>query len=292
MLQYRPAGRRSQECPRRRKLAALIGTAGLVGVLVTGLVLSVADLTRSGTRPDRTETVGAATPRTASSVSCASLAVSPRVAAARDELAARRMLDTGTGEMFGRVDLSTRDPGTPIVLPPSGGIGAWGVETGYPQTPQGALAQLAAIDVAVLRSASLAGVRAVLREWAAACGPSPRSGSWVKEMASLLESIGVATDGTARLDIRAIPRMGLIKGSVGTDFVVACVNFTIDVTFGGTSRTVGVDCQRMVWSGGRWLIGPGQEPAKARAVWPDTDAAIDAGFEDLLPVLPAVTSGG
>ena len=51
-----------------------------------------------------------------------------------------------------------------------------------------------------------------------------------------------------------------------------------------TSGQVAVaDCQRMAWapSAGRWLVGPGVEPAPAPSIWPGTDAAIDAGWKDL-----------
>jgi hypothetical protein len=75
--------------------------------------------------------------------------------------------------------------------------------------------------------------------------------------------------------------MGLIKGRVGPDFVVACIAFTVDVTYGGTSQRPAADCQRMLWTGDRWLIGPGPEPADPPSVWPGTDAAIDAGYRDL-----------
>jgi hypothetical protein len=37
----------------------------------------------------------------------------------------------------------------------------------------------------------------------------------------------------------------------------------------------------MLWSGDRWLIGPGREPAEAPSVWPGTNAAIDAGYREL-----------
>jgi hypothetical protein len=261
---------------RRRVLALVVGAVGLSVVLIAGVVLSAVHLVHAPTTP------ADARPSRPSVSTAGPAPVSGQVAKARDALAARAMPDTGTGMSNGRPDLSTRDPGAPIVLPPGRSVGAWGVQTGFPQTPEGAMAQLAAIDVAALGSASLAGVRAVIRDWAAPGGPTPRSWSGVKAMASLLESIGVTADGTARLNVRAIAQMGLIKGTVGDDFVVACVDFTIDISFGGTSRTAAADCQRMLWLDGRWVIGPGAEPAQAPQAWPGTDAALDAGYRDLL----------
>jgi hypothetical protein len=102
-------------------------------------------------------------------------------------------------------------------------------------------------------------------------------------MASLLGSTGITADGNAPLTVRVVPRMGLIKGTIGPDFVVACLDFEVDISFGGTTQTAAVDCQRMLWHGGRWVIGPGPEPAPAAQAWPGTDAAIDAGFRDLVP---------
>jgi hypothetical protein len=272
MLQHRPTPAAS---PRRRAFALILGATGLLILLVMGTVLSLAALIHPNAADPQT-------PRT--SVMPIQPAepslVSSDVAAARDALAARPMPDTGTGGAYGP-QVSTRDPGTPIVLPPGTQIGAWGAITGYPRTPQGALAQLAAIDVAAFRSASMPGVRAVIRSWAAPGGPTPQTWSGVKTMASLLESIDVPGSGSPLLGIRATPAMGLIKGSIGPDFTVACIAFSIDVTYGGMSERPAVDCQRMLWSGDRWLIGPGREPAAAPNVWAGTDAAIDAGYRDL-----------
>ena len=75
--------------------------------------------------------------------------------------------------------------------------------------------------------------------------------------------------------------MGQIKGSVGPDFVVPCIDFEIDVTLQQTARGAAADCQRMVWNGTRWMVGPGSEPAPAPSVWPDTDTAIAVGYRDL-----------
>jgi hypothetical protein len=287
MLQYRETaapGWRSSAM--RRRLALKVGATGLAAILTAGLALSIADLVNMDTGGARTHQVERTDARDLPARTQSSPPrpmVDDEEARARDALAARPMPDTGTGNAYGRPELSTRDPGAPIILPPARSTGPWGVQTGYPQTPDGAIAQLGALDVAMLRSASPAGVRAVIREWVAPGGPTASSWSWVKGMTSLLESIGVEADGTARLNIDATPTMGLIKGTVGDDFVVACVDLTIDITFGGTSRTVAVDCQRMLWDGQHWEIGPGPEPAPAPSVWPYTDAAIDAGYKDLLP---------
>jgi len=48
-----------------------------------------------------------------------------------------------------------------------------------------------------------------------------------------------------------------------------------------TARVAVADCQRMVWTGQRWMVAPGSEPADPPSVWPDTDAAFDVGYRDL-----------
>ena len=50
-----------------------------------------------------------------------------------------------------------------------------------------------------------------------------------------------------------------------------------------TAQVAAADCQRMVWqddaTGGRWVIGPGEEPAEAPSLWPGTQASFDAGYQ-------------
>jgi len=62
------------------------------------------------------------------------------------------------------------------------------------------------------------------------------------------------------------------------------------VTLTQTARGAVADCQRMVWqpdttqsngTGGRWMVGPGAEPATPPSVWPDTDLALSVGYRDL-----------
>ena len=97
----------------------------------------------------------------------------------------------------------------------------------------------------------------------------------------LLSSAGLPADGTSDLQVGLRPAMGLIKGSVGEDFVVPCVDFVLTISpVGGPATRVAVaDCQRMVWEGGRWRIGPGAEPVSWPSIWPGTRASFDAGYQ-------------
>ncbi|SEK61282.1 hypothetical protein SAMN04515665_103180 [Blastococcus sp. DSM 46786] len=168
-----------------------------------------------------------------------------------------------------------------LELPRPTGIGPAEVPTGFPRTPEGALAQLAAIDVTAMESGSVDGVRRVISEWAAPDGPTPETWSGVNGMARMLSAAGLSSAGSPLLAIVVRPLMGLIKGTVDPDFAVVCVDFEFTVTVEQTSRVAIADCQRMVWTGDRWLIAPGPEPAPAPSVWPGTEAAIAAGYRDL-----------
>lgn len=168
-----------------------------------------------------------------------------------------------------------------LEVPRATGVGPADVPTGLPRTPEGALAQLAAIDVTAMQTGSMHGVRRVIAEWAAPGGPTPETWSGVDGMASLLSAAGLSGAGAPQLAIVVRPVMGLIKGTVGPEFAVVCVTLEFTVTVEQTSRIAIADCQRMAWNGDRWVIGAGSEPAPAPSIWPGTDAAIAAGWRDL-----------
>ena len=202
----------------------------------------------------------------------------PVVAVVRDDIAGRPM--TALDPMAAHpAPLSTRDPGT-LKMPVATAAGPVGVPTGFPQTPSGALAQLAAIDETALDGADVARARDVITAWAAPGGPTRESWSTVAALVGFRSAAQNAATGVApRLDATAV--MGLIKGTDGPDWTVVCVLFEIDAGAATTARVGVGDCQRMAWDGRRWLIGAGAEPATAPSAWPGTDAAIDAGYQDL-----------
>ncbi len=264
----------------RRKMVALLPMAALtVAALVAGLVLAVVHAVNPSWDGDETSVTGAVEHATGSAAVAAPTGTVSS-AEARDALAARPM-PTVPESASHPAPVSNRDPGPPIVLPRATDTGPAGVPTGFPRTPEGAMAQLAAIDQTALHSGSLAGPRDVIAAWAMPGGPTTTSWSGVQAMSTLLSAAGLSGGGSPQLAVVLTPLMGQIKGSVGPDFVVPCVDFQVDVTLQQTARGAVADCQRMVWHRDRWMIGPGEEPALAPSVWPGTDLATDVGYRDL-----------
>jgi hypothetical protein len=171
-----------------------------------------------------------------------------------------------------------------ITLPPPRSMGAVQVPTGFPHTPEGALAQLIAIDQRALESASVVTAQEVIASWAEPGGPTAQTWSGVRAVVVLLSAAGLSAEATDDLQVALRPAMGFIKGSVGEDFVVPCVDFVATITptaaTGASTpvRVAAADCQRMVWRGDRWRIGSGEEPATPPSVWPGTPASYDAGY--------------
>ncbi len=261
----RPRGRGAPEWGPARLLALLVVCALVAVAVLAGLVLTVVTVLTGD---------GSGAPDAAPS------AASPMTELSRQEALAAAPMPTAEPDAALPGPLAT-EAAAVLELPRATGVGPADVPTGFPRTPEGALAQLAALDVTAMQSASLDGVRRVITEWAAPGGPTPQTWSGVDGMASLLASAGHSGAGSPQLAVVVRPAMGLVKGTVGEDFAVVCVDLEFTVTAEQTSRIAIADCQRMTWTGDRWLIGPGPEPAPAPSVWPGTDAAIAAGWRDL-----------
>jgi hypothetical protein len=260
-------------------LALLVTAALTVATLVAGLVLAVVHAVDPSWDGDESS-VGGAVEHATGSRTEAALTGTATETEVRDALAARPM--PAVPESASRPSpLSNRDPGPPIVLPRATDTGPAGVPTGFPRTPEGAMAQLAAIDQTALQSGSLPGARDVIAAWAMPGGPTTTNWSGVQAMSTLLNAADLSSGGSPQLAVVLTPLMGQIKGSVGPDFVVPCLDFELDVTLQQTARGATADCQRMVLHRDRWMIGPGKEPALAPSVWPGTDLAIEVGWRDL-----------
>lgn len=205
------------------------------------------------------------------------------VQSAQDQLASKQLPESSL-DAAQPGSLSSGETGT-LEIPAPTEVGEVGVATGFPQTPEGALAQLAAIDTTALTSASVRVAQDVITAWAAPGGPTAESWTGVQAVAALLESAGMSSEAQNSITIAVEPKMGFIKGTVGDDFVVPCIDFIVTATIltdtqtGQPQQVAAADCQRMVWRGDRWVIGPGEEPAPAPSLWPGSQASFDAGYQ-------------
>jgi hypothetical protein len=182
--------------------------------------------------------------------------------------------------------LSTGTTGTVLIAAPTR-IGAANVPSGFAHTPQGAMAQLIAIDQTAIAPASVKNAQLVIDNWAAPGGPTSATWSGVQAVAALLSAAGLPAIGSGGMSVTVEPAMGFIKGTDGDDFVIPCVDFVITASADGANpqRIAAADCQRMVWTYDRWAIGPGAEPAPAPSLWPGTKESFDAGYQwlDMAP---------
>lgn len=281
--QERPAPQWS----RQKMLALLIGVGVGCIVLLAGLVLAVVYAIHP-VRSDGHHSATGGSNQTGGGGAAGS--GGSRAAADPRDVLANQAMPAVSGDAAQPGPVSAADPPSTIVVPAATAQGPAQVPTGFPHTPQGALGQLAAIDQVALESGTLTGARSVITSWAMPGGPTPSTWSLVQALVTLFNTSGVSSGGSSQLALVLTPVMGEIKGSVGPDFVVPCIDFELDVTLQQTARAADADCQRMVWNpdpstpggaGGRWMIGPGSEPANPPSVWPDTGTAVDVGYHDL-----------
>ena len=142
------------------------------------------------------------------------------------------------------------------------------------------MAQLGSIESTALADANLATAREVAARWAAPGGPGPGSWSVVAGVGQLLGRAGLDAQGSVTSSFT--PTLGQVKATDGPDWVVACVGGVLTAAAQDAAAQVAIaDCQRMVWRGGRWVLGPGAEPAAPAAVWPGTPASHADGWQEL-----------
>ena len=141
------------------------------------------------------------------------------------------------------------------------------IPAGYPRTPHGAVAQMAAIAALALKDLNPSNPRAAY-EWAALgavpfCAVDPTGG----RIGHPHGCRGFARVHAAHLLVTLTHAQ--TKGALDDgDFVVACVLGEFDANYRSTVRAGVGDCQRIVWQGGRWWIGPRAQPAYAPSTWP------------------------
>ena len=245
----------------RGRLVAILGGAAVAAVvLLLGLVLAV---------------------HSAVTISSGNDAPPERVLPAdqearRDALAAEPMLQVSRSDSLSGVPAAV--PGPVIDVPSSTEIGPAKVASGFPHTPEGAIGQLAAIEVTVLSEMNVARVVEVHEAWTAD-GVAPVE-QW-RLMGHVRSYLGaVKMDGYLRegATVTVTPVAAQTKASDGPDWTIACVLVDVQAKYRSEARMAYGYCERMVWDGQRWLIAPGTPPVLAPSTWPGTDLAIEAGW--------------
>lgn len=257
----------------RQRLLLGLATAGLLVIAaLLGVALAVAQTMAAGSLP--------AAPTSSTDVGPGSGAnaspVTEEASAVRDRIAAAPMVSLPS-EAAIRPDPALT-PAPPIRVPDAvNGRGPAGIPV-FPRTYRGAVAQLAAIDVAVLEAMSIPFTKDVHDAWVLPGGPAMDTWDLAANVAAFLRSSrqGAAKD-TATV-VRVRPVGAMVKGADGPDWLVACVLLDVSATIRAEARMGWGHCARMQWVGGRWQIAPGAPPAPAPSAWPGSKAAVAAGW--------------
>jgi hypothetical protein len=195
----------------------------------------------------------------------------------RDDLAAAPMLEVPDDAM------DPADPAAeataPIIEIPAGTTPGPGlVMTGFPHTPEGAIGQLAQIDVAALQAMSIRTAQDIYLNWALPGGVGPQRWWITASVQSFLTATDMGEEKDPGSHVAVEPAAALVKGTDGPDWVTACVLFRVTASYRQDGQVAFGHCERMQWVGGRWMIAPGQPPAPAPSTWPGTELANEAGW--------------
>lgn len=204
-------------------------------------------------------------------------------AAEEQELATRPMLRLPAHAAQPQA-MTTASAGAAIAVPaPSITAGRW-IPGGFPDTVEGALGQLTALNTTALAAADPQVYATGYREVSEQGAPDPGSTGLASLLRSMRSGAGLPDTGSvAGLTASFQITHGQIKGTAtGGRFVVACVlgQFSVGVNGQVTSAGVG-DCQAMRWNGTEWRIASGALAAAAPCAWPGSADAGKAGYREL-----------
>lgn len=204
----------------------------------------------------------------------------------KDRIAAEPMLEVQPADA--RETAPAAEVAPTITIPSATVVGRAGVESGFPQTPEGAVGQLAAIEVHVVEQMSIPTAHTVHQAWALPGGVEAAEWRLTQAVQAFLAAARQETDRKDETTlIQAIPTAGLVKGVDGPDWVVACVLLDVRASIVADARIGWGHCERMTWRQGRWMIAPGTPPAKAPSTWPGSEKALEAGWRTWVEAEPA-----
>ncbi|WP_256791969.1 hypothetical protein [Terrabacter sp. Ter38] len=194
-----------------------------------------------------------------------------------------------------RRGVPSAQPAPTLLVPAATRTGPAGVPTGFPKTPAGAVAQLAAIDATVLQGMSIPQVNDVHHGWTLVGAVGVASWPLTQNVQAFLAAARQGQSTEPGVTVTVTPAAGMVKGVDGDDWVLACVLLDVQAVITTDAQIAYGHCERMQWTaqpesnltggarrqavnGGRWMIAPGPSPAPAPSTWPGTDLALRAGW--------------
>ena len=258
----------------RGRLLGILVAAVVVAVLLLGGLGYAVFLALAGVGDDATTPTnpGVATGETKRSTVT-------RGAARRDEIAGEPMMTVPEGAALPAETTGSIPAPPEIRIPAATGVnGPAFVMTGFPPTPEGAVGQLAQIDLAVLHSMSLSTAREVHAGWALPGGAGVEDWWITASVRAFLSSTGMGQVKDPGSSVSLEPAAALVKGTDGPDWTTVCVLMKVTAAYRSEAQIAFAHCERMQWVGGRWMVAPGTPPAPAPATWPGTRLAHEAGW--------------
>jgi hypothetical protein len=176
-------------------------------------------------------------------------------------------------------------PVGPAIRLPAAGSRTGLVPRGFPPTPEGALAQLAALTAAGLVNGDPQAYASAYAALAAPGAPAVEATPLHRGLVEIRSRAGLpATGAVPGLTFDWTLSGGLIKGSTDRGrYVVACVLGQLDTGANGQILATGAgDCQALRFVDGQWWISPGAAAAPAPLAWPGSAAAAQVGYRGVV----------
>lgn len=259
---------------RLRAVLVLGGVAVFVLLLLIGLVIYIVGLWGD----DDADAPPAAAPSSAPPAADGGVT--------EHELATRPMLQVPLSASTPHA-MTTNTAGPPIALPGGESVVGTLVPQGFPDTPEGAVAQLAALTEVGLSGGDPQSYAQAYRDLAEPGAPPAEHSMLFRNMVGFRESAHLAPTGPKEgLRITWSPVSAQVKGTIGADYVVGCVLGEFAADYQGRVVTVGIgDCQALrrvdTDRGEQWRIASGPMAAQAPSPWPGTAEAVAAGYRDI-----------
>lgn len=170
--------------------------------------------------------------------------------------------------------------GLPVIaVPTATRVNPVGVREGFPATPEGAIGQLAALEIVALADINPTTYNDAYRSISLPGAPDPALTPLGSQVAVLYDGVVVAGSQATPLVSRWQLAGAQVKGVTdGGRSVTVCVAGELQVAQANTSETGTGDCQSMRFTGADWRIAPGPAAAPAPITWPGSPAFVRAGY--------------